>query len=539
MSRAKGPQAGAPHWRREPEQDAGYGHEHPQRQTRYAQPQQGGHHHADDYDAPTQRHPQTHFPQNAFRQLDERNASGLTQGSLASLLNRTAAAHNQPPHADDRGQQARGGARRADPYVQQHRGYQPQQGHHDPAGYDLAHYTPEQSNRAGGSLDPYASQSGYANEAAEGWTGGGWNGQQGHPQAYDQGHDGHYDGHGEYGHDQHGHPDDQDYGYEAEDGEEQEQRRGPRLTIIIGALVGAIAVGGGLAYGYKAMNGSSDGNTPVVRADKAPAKSRPADPGGKEMAHTDKKFMNRYGDDRTGLGSKLSDATETGSARTTSSDIDSSGAPRKVTTLTVNRDGSMAAPNPIMSPNQGGASSSSGGSGVPGMLIEGFNTAPPARPSLRGTASDAQAQQQQPAQTQQQQAAPVRPQIIAKANPTPEPEEQPAAKKPIPREERAATQPAARTAAAAPAAAASGAGFVPVLSSQKSRMDALKAFADMQQKYSDVLQSRTPDVREVDLGERGVWHRLMLGPPGSRESANAVCTQLKAHGFSGCWITSY
>jgi hypothetical protein len=92
---------------------------------------------------------------------------------------------------------------------------------------------------------------------------------------------------------------------------------------------------------------------------------------------------------------------------------------------------------------------------------------------------------------------------------------------------------------AVPAATATGSGFVPVLSSQKSRMDALKAFADMQQKYTDVLAGRAPDVREVDLGQKGVWHRLMLGPPGSREAANNVCIQLKAHGYTGCWITSY
>ena len=37
-------------------------------------------------------------------------------------------------------------------------------------------------------------------------------------------------------------------------------------------------------------------------------------------------------------------------------------------------------------------------------------------------------------------------------------------------------------------------GFVTVLSSQKSRMDALKIFANMQEKYGEVLASHTPDV---------------------------------------------
>ena len=61
---------------------------------------------------------------------------------------------------------------------------------------------------------------------------------------------------------------------------------------------------------------------------------------------------------------------------------------------------------------------------------------------------------------------------------------------------------------------ASGAGYVAVLSSQKSRMDALKIFANMQQKYGEELSGRTPEVQEANLGEKGVWYRLVVGPPG-------------------------
>jgi cell division septation protein DedD len=93
--------------------------------------------------------------------------------------------------------------------------------------------------------------------------------------------------------------------------------------------------------------------------------------------------------------------------------------------------------------------------------------------------------------------------------------------------------------ATATAPTASGAGYVAVLSSQKSRMDALKIFANMQEKYGEVLSSRTPDVQEANLGEKGVWYRLVVGPPGSREAAASLCTQLKAAGYSGCWVTAY
>jgi hypothetical protein len=89
------------------------------------------------------------------------------------------------------------------------------------------------------------------------------------------------------------------------------------------------------------------------------------------------------------------------------------------------------------------------------------------------------------------------------------------------------------------AASNGGSGYVAVLSSKKTRMDALKAFADMQQKYGDVLGAKTPDVQEANLGDKGVWYRTVVGPPGSREAAANVCTQLKTAGHAGCWVTAY
>ena len=52
---------------------------------------------------------------------------------------------------------------------------------------------------------------------------------------------------------------------------------------------------------------------------------------------------------------------------------------------------------------------------------------------------------------------------------------------------------------------------------EESRMDALKTFADLQQKYGDVLASKTPDVQEANLGEQGRLLPPVVGPPGSRE----------------------
>jgi hypothetical protein len=61
----------------------------------------------------------------------------------------------------------------------------------------------------------------------------------------------------------------------------------------------------------------------------------------------------------------------------------------------------------------------------------------------------------------------------------------------------------------------------------------------MQQKYGEVLSSKTPDVQEANLGAKGVWFRAVVGPPSSREAASGLCSQLKSAGYSGCWVTAY
>ena len=52
-------------------------------------------------------------------------------------------------------------------------------------------------------------------------------------------------------------------------------------------------------------------------------------------------------------------------------------------------------------------------------------------------------------------------------------------------------------------------------------------------------RSKTPDVQEADLGDKGLWYRAVVGPPGSRDAASAVCSQLKTAGHAGCWVTAY
>lgn len=319
--------------------------------------------------------------------------------------------------------------------------------------------------------------------------------------------------------------------------DEPEPRRGPRAIVVVSALIGAIVLGGGLAYGYKSLTngGREGGKLPILRADGAPVKAQPTEPGGKQVAHTDKKFLNRLTDDsgapRTGPGPVPVSILPPTPEREPSV---AEGGPRRVPTMVVGRDGSIA-------PSGSGADHAPPPrvTGVPGMVVDGLSPrhpAPPLREAPAPARSIAAAAEEAPPQAAPRRVA-VAPPVVASEAPSaavaPAPPRAAAEpKRPLPRQ-------AARTEAPAATSASTGAGYVAVLSSRQSHMDALKSFADIQQKYASVLQGRTPDVRQANLGEKGIWYRVVVGPPGSRDAANKVCGQLKSQGYSGCWTMPY
>jgi ABC-type glycerol-3-phosphate transport system substrate-binding protein len=93
-----------------------------------------------------------------------------------------------------------------------------------------------------------------------------------------------------------------------------------------------------------------------------------------------------------------------------------------------------------------------------------------------------------------------------------------------------------------PAANASvpGSGYVAVLSSQKDKAAALRIWADLAQKYPDQFSSRQPEVQEATVADKGVFQRLVAGPPSSQQAAKEFCTQIKAAGYSSdCWVKQY
>lgn len=331
----------------------------------------------------------------------------------------------------------------------------------------------------------------------------------------------------------------EDDGYDYE-----EPKKRSNLMLVGGALVAAVIVGSGLAFVYqKFMPAGGVQSAALVKSDGAPAKVKPAEPGGKQFSHTDSKVMGRLSDN----GMPITTSS------TAAGDADPNG-PRKVATIPVGRDGSLAAPMPSPTPEGPPQASVS----VPGMtIVDGFGN----RPRQGAAVAAIPAPPQQPVVVTPPATTSVKPVVTARAAPaatasatdadlsigdTPDAPAAPVKKAVTPKKKVVDAYGAAGTPpAAAPVTTAStgGSGFIPVLASVpasgKSRMEALKQFADMQQKYGAVLSDKTPDVQEANLGEKGTYHRLLAGPPGSREQATQVCGQLKAAGYNGCWVTAY
>jgi hypothetical protein len=89
----------------------------------------------------------------------------------------------------------------------------------------------------------------------------------------------------------------------------------------------------------------------------------------------------------------------------------------------------------------------------------------------------------------------------------------------------------AQVASTNPAPAASGGGgYVAPVSSQKNEADAQASYQALQKKFPSVLGSRAPLIKRVDLGDKGVYYRAMVGPFGTTEEAAQFCANLKTAG---------
>jgi len=89
--------------------------------------------------------------------------------------------------------------------------------------------------------------------------------------------------------------------------------------------------------------------------------------------------------------------------------------------------------------------------------------------------------------------------------------------------------PAPQVAALPPATAPAGP-YVVQLAALKSQDGARPAWRRLQKAHSVLLSEREMAIQEIDLGERGIFHRVQAGYFPDRTSALELCTALKARG---------
>jgi hypothetical protein len=337
--------------------------------------------------------------------------------------------------------------------------------------------------------------------------------------------------------------------------------KGRSMFMVGSALLGAVALGGALAFAYKQSGGAMNGGEPpLVQADNRPVKEAPDQPGGKDFPHKNKLIYDRLenGDkpesehlvprqeevampampastDTAAVPAASPEAADAGAPTGTVASVDDpEGGPRRVKTLRVRPDGSVvppaagpadaAAPEQVASaePPLPAAPAPAAAAQPP---VQARMAAMPAQPP----APPAQAARAAPAPAPAPVQAAAEPQQVASI-PAPAPPVKP---KPV---KVASTAPdEAAPKAAAPKTPSS---FVVQVGSKQNQTEALATFADMQQKYPTLLSSYRPMVQKADLGAKGVWYRLRIGPIADKTSASKLCTQLKSQGLSDCLVMS-
>jgi hypothetical protein len=82
--------------------------------------------------------------------------------------------------------------------------------------------------------------------------------------------------------------------------------KGRSTVMVASALLGAIALGGALAYAYKQSGGGiGSGDAPIVTADASPVKAAPDSPGGKEFPNKNKLIYDRLTNGATPQAERL------------------------------------------------------------------------------------------------------------------------------------------------------------------------------------------------------------------------------------------
>ncbi|MEM6712618.1 MAG: SPOR domain-containing protein [Pseudomonadota bacterium] len=112
----------------------------------------------------------------------------------------------------------------------------------------------------------------------------------------------------------------------------------------------------------------------------------------------------------------------------------------------------------------------------------------------------------------------------------------PSSNAPIQLAQPAAAPQSVETAAVQPQAASpvpSG-DFIVQLASLRSEDEARATFSRLQSRFGSILESFSPNIQRADLGDRGIFHRVRIGPM-DRASADSLCSRYQSAG-GDCFV---
>jgi hypothetical protein len=262
-------------------------------------------------------------------------------------------------------------------------------------------------------------------------------------------------------------------------------RRGRGLgyfTLFVGAAAGIAMVAVGL-FAYKAgERRGAEGVAPVIVAGAGPDKVRPDQPGGMDVPNRDKQIYERLNPDRGQQPPRVERLL-----------------PPPETPMTPPKQVAAVQPSP------------------PGQA-----PAPPQVPELSPSNSFS---------------APVTPASNA-ALPVPEPAKAATPQTPPAAQPQAATKPDAtakdttKMTAVQPAA---GGTYRVQIGALRSEEDAQKTIAQAKRNGGELLSRLSFDVKRADLGEKGVYYRVQVGPLADAGAASSLCDKLKDRKV-GCMV---
>jgi SPOR domain len=312
-----------------------------------------------------------------------------------------------------------------------------------------------------------------------------------------------------------------------------------RMGIMAITAIFALAViGTAGAFGYRALFGTSGPSQPppVIKADTAPSKIVPVTVSKAPNKLITDRVADRAQDEKLvsreeqpvapppppllqqaqGSAPQAAPPTALGSGVISSE-------PKKIRTIAIHPDQSGLGDNQPVE-----ATAPAPPPPPPATRMAPAPTAPPAQAASNPPVA---ANPESPPRQTESRAVPPAPRTTASGNAplslSPDASAAPAARAPMRTAAVAAPAPIAR--AAKPAAAASGSYAVQV-SSQRSEADAQAAFRSLQAKFPNQLGGKQALIHKVELGDKGIYYRAMVGPFANANEASELCSGLKAAG---------